>query len=108
MKGNILRAAINPIASAKQTIEIPGPHAKVQAHITLPAIYVNVDQQDQPAENQQPQKEPELPWDRFKIVRMQEKQGKRIAGDIRSRSTAKSARNKSWCPRPQRSLPEDG
>src|SRR5437868_6172175 len=81
MKGNILRAAINPIASAKQTIEIPGPHAKVQAHITLPAIYVNVDQQDQPVESQQPQKEPELPWDRFKIVRMQEKQGKRIAGD---------------------------
>src|SRR5437899_3132982 len=28
-------------------------------------------------------KEPELPWDRFKIVRMQEKQGKRIAGDIK-------------------------
>ncbi len=83
MKGNILRAAINPIASAKQTIEIPGPHAKVQAHITLPAIYVNVDQQDQPVESQQPQKEPELPWDRFKIVRMQEKQGKRIAGDIK-------------------------
>jgi hypothetical protein len=82
MKGNILRAAINPIASAKQTIEIPGPHAKVQAHITLPAIYVNVDQQDQPADKQQ-QKEPELPWDRFKIVRMQEKQGKRIAGDIK-------------------------
>src|SRR5437588_10900340 len=83
MKGNILRAAINPIASAKRTIEIPGPHAKVQAHITLPAIYVNGDQQDQPVESQQPQREPELPWDRFKIVRMQEKQGKRIAGDIK-------------------------
>jgi hypothetical protein len=82
MKGNILRAAINPIASAKQTIEIPGPHAKIQAHVTLPAIYVNVDQQDQPADNQS-QKGSELPWDRFKIVRMQEKQGKRIAGDIK-------------------------
>src|SRR3989475_6809321 len=83
MKVNILRAGMNPIASAKQTIENPGPHAKVQAHITLPAIYVNVDQQDQPADNQQSQKQPELPWDRFKIVRMQEKQGKRIAGDIK-------------------------
>src|SRR6476660_2416555 len=45
MKGNILRAAINPIASAKQTIELPGLHAKIQAHATLPAIYVNVEQQ---------------------------------------------------------------
>ena len=44
---------------------------------------MNVDQQDQPADNQQPQKGPELPWDRFKVVRMQEKQGKRIAGDIK-------------------------
>ena len=33
MKGNILRATINPIASAKQTIELPGLHAKIQAHV---------------------------------------------------------------------------
>jgi hypothetical protein len=87
MKGNILRAAINPIASSKQTIEVPGLHAKVQAHATLPAIYVNVEQQDQEAnaaadQRQQPQ-EPELPWDRFKIVRLQSKQNKRIVGDIK-------------------------
>src|SRR6266480_1586595 len=44
---------------------------------------LDVDQQDQPADNQQSQKQPELLWDRFKIVRMQEKQGKRIAGDIK-------------------------
>src|SRR2546427_12442613 len=83
MKGNILRAAINPIASAKQTIELPGLHAKIQAHATLPAIYVNVEQQDlgAAASTQGPQ-QPELPWDRFRIVRMQAKQDKRIVGDI--------------------------
>jgi hypothetical protein len=90
MKGNILRATINPIASAKQTIEIPGPHAKIQAHAALPAIYANVEQQDQsdnaateaqmPVQNVQ---QPEEPWDRFRIVRLQAKSDKRIVGDIK-------------------------
>jgi hypothetical protein len=96
MKGNILRAAINPIASAKQTIEVPGLHAKIQAHAALPAIYVNLAQQgdnsqgtsgatldtSQPEQPQQPQ-QPEEPWDRFKIVHLQTKQDKRIVGDIK-------------------------
>ena len=90
MKGNILRAAINPIASAKQTIEIPGTHAKVQSHAALPAIYANVEQQDQsdnattepqmPVQNVQ---QPGEPWDRFRIVRLQTKGDKRIVGDIK-------------------------
>jgi hypothetical protein len=98
-KTNIFRAAINPIASAKQTIEIPGTHAKTQAHAGLPSIYVNVDQMDQ-LDNagtagkdpltQQPERQkisradqPQMPWDRFKLVRMQTKGDKRIAGDIK-------------------------
>src|SRR5262249_7368214 len=88
-KGNILRAAINPIASAKQTIEVPGPHAKVQAHLGMPSIYVNVTQNpgddssaDKP-EHAMKGEDPELPWDRFKIVRMQAKNGKRVVGDIK-------------------------
>ena len=98
-KGNILRAAINPIATAKQTIEVPGLHAKIQAHASLPSIYVNLDQQGNPdtgakvlseqsqasQQVQQPQQpqEAEAPWDRFKIVRLQSKQDKRIVGDIK-------------------------
>ena len=80
-KQNMLRAAINPVASAKENIELPGAHARIQAHATLPAIYVNL-QQDQPGANGPAQ--PEEPWDRFGIVRMQSsKQGKRIVGDIK-------------------------
>lgn len=85
-KGNILRAAINPIASSKQTIELEGLHAAIQAHTTLPSIYVNIQQnQDAASGPQQPQQpqQPEQPWDRFHIVRVKSKSGKRIVGDIK-------------------------
>jgi hypothetical protein len=82
-KGNILRAAVNPIASAKQSIEIPGPHAKIQSHALRPSIYLNVASQDLGDTEVPKSPGPELPWDRFRIVRAQEKQGKRIVGDIK-------------------------
>jgi hypothetical protein len=85
-KGNILRAAINPISSSKQTIELEGLHATIQAHATLPSIYVNLQQnQDATSGPQQPQQpqEPEQPFDRFHIVRVKTKKGKRIVGDIK-------------------------
>ncbi len=89
-KGNILRAAINPISSAKQTIEVAGNHATVQSHVGVPSIYVNlVDEESasgsEPAKPVQPVQpvQPQMPFDRFKIVRMQSKGGKRIVGDIK-------------------------
>ncbi len=50
-KRNILRGAINPVASAKQTIELEGEHATVQAHATVPALYIKLDE-DLPAKQQ--------------------------------------------------------
>ena len=85
-KGNILRATINPVARAKQTIELPGLHSKIQAHATVPAIYVNVEQQDQLDKAMQvaeKSKQEPLPWDRFRIVRLQTNKDKRVVGDIK-------------------------
>lgn len=102
-KGNILRSAINPIASSKQTIELDGPHASVQAHATLPAIYVNLDQdqgsnlssqQQGPQQSQQPQQ----PWDRYHIVRVQLKKGKRIIGDIKVNPLGKATQEQNLVP----------
>src|SRR5450755_1394563 len=74
MKGNILRSTINPVARPKQIIELPGLHAKIQAHVTVPAIYVNLEQQDQldkATQIAEKTKEEQLPWDRFRIVQLQ-------------------------------------
>ncbi len=42
-KRNILRGAINPVASAKQTVELDGAHAPVQAHASVPSLYIKLD-----------------------------------------------------------------
>ncbi len=89
-RSNILRSAVIPIASSKQTIELDGLHASVQAHATLPTIYVslepdqgsNVSSPQQQQQAQQPQ-QAEQPWDRFRIVRVQSKKGKRIVGEVK-------------------------
>ena len=84
-KSNILRAAINPLASSKQTIELDGPRAKIQSHTGVPAIYVNIDSQDAAGGATGVKGEPPpLPSaERFKIVRAEIKNGKRIAGGIK-------------------------
>jgi hypothetical protein len=85
-KSNILRSAINPLASAKQTIELPGPRAKIQSHTAVPSIYINIDAGQNAtgtggsATGEPP---PLPPAERFKIVRAEIKGGKRIAGGIK-------------------------
>jgi hypothetical protein len=106
-KGNIFRGALTPIAGAKQTVEIDGEHAAVHAHVAVPSIYINVDEEDQPhsgetasakpwepsldaprAEQQGPQQpqqpqQASVPFDRFRIVRAKLKNGKRVVADLK-------------------------
>jgi hypothetical protein len=100
-KENVLRSAINPIASSKQTIELDGLHAKIQAHAALPSIYVNLapaeDANSGPQKPQQPQ-QPQQPWDRFHIVRMQLKKEKRIVGDLKISPLGKVSQEQSLVP----------
>ena len=79
-KNNILRAAVNPAASSKQPIELDGLHAKIQAHASLPSVYINVPAPETASVSQGPRQEPS---DRFRIVRMKSKNGKRIVGEIK-------------------------
>lgn len=91
-KSNILRAAINPLAGAKQTIELPGAHAKIQSHTKVPTLYINIDTNEgAPAAVQAATGEPPplAPAERFKIIRIEVKGGKRVAGAIKIAVTGK-------------------
>jgi hypothetical protein len=106
-KANILKGAINPIAGTKVTIELDGPHAKLQAHVDVPAIYIKVDDSpDVPEKSatlpagsakptlQQPQQPQQpvgavVPFNRFRIVHAEVKGNKRIVGGVKRQVTGK-------------------
>jgi hypothetical protein len=85
-KSNILRAAINPLAGVKQTIELPEAHAKVQSHTNVPSLYINIDlNEGAPATAQMAGEPPPLAAsERFKIIRVEVKGGKRVAGGVKT------------------------
>jgi hypothetical protein len=113
-KLNILRAAINPLSGARQVIELPGAHAKVQSHTTIPSLYIDIDLSAGPgaagkdaskdvagkdkdrdrdrdkdegasASARPAAGEPPPPslTERFKIIRIEAKNGKRVAGAVK-------------------------
>ena len=109
-RGNILRGAVNPAASAKQTVELDGEHAAIHVHVAVPSIYINVDDSDRPPAGETasakivepsldaPRDDPQAPQrpekasapvDRFRIVRAKPKNGKRVVGDIKRAVTGK-------------------
>jgi hypothetical protein len=89
-KANILRATINPLGGMKQTIELPGSHAKIQSHTAVPSIYINIDLNDcAPATAQAAGDPPLTPTERFKIIRIESKGGKRVAGAVKIAITGK-------------------
>jgi hypothetical protein len=92
-KSNILRSAINPLAGAKQTIELPEAHARIQSHTAVPSVYINVDangNQGAPASAQIVGEPAALaPTERFKIIRVEVKGGKRVAGAVKIAVTGK-------------------
>jgi hypothetical protein len=80
---NVLRAAVNPVAGSKHTIELAGPSAKIQMHASLPTVYINIDSSVE-ADESGKKGTVELPWDRFRIVRAQVKGDKRIVGAVKT------------------------
>ncbi len=91
-KSNIMRAAINPLGGVKQTIELHDAHAKIQSHTAIPSIYINIDSNANgaPATVQVNGDPPPLPpIERYKIIRLNSKNGKRVAGTLKIAMTGK-------------------
>lgn len=105
-KHNVLRAAVNPIAGSKQTFELPGLHAKVQAHVVLPSIYVNLQRvpagdeaiQAKQASDPSQKADANASQGRFHIVRLQMKQNKRIVADIKVAVYGKVSQQETFVP----------
>ncbi len=78
MGRNILRAAINPLAKAKQSIELKGSHARVQSHVPQPAIYLDIDLDSDPKSGA-----PATDLsNHFRIVKVTPKKDARVVGNI--------------------------
>jgi len=96
---NILRSAINPLAGARQTVELPDAHAKIQSHTTIPSLYANLDSgPGAPASAQASDEPPLSPADRFKIIHLDVKGGKRIAGSLKTAVTGKTKTDERFVP----------
>ena len=80
-KKNVLRAAINPAAAAKQSFELKGARAQIQAHSGQPVLYVDID--EGPSDVQ--------PGDRFHIVRAQPKNDVRVIGNLKVSLSGKTS-----------------
>jgi hypothetical protein len=122
-KTNILRGAI-PMAGAKETVELEGDRAAVHAHVAVPSIYINLEdelskeppsgqtasaqpnlpsldaprtepQQQQPQQPEQPEKAI-VPFDRFHIVHAKVKSGKRVVGDLKRNPAGKVTRDQNF------------
>ncbi|HEY6337258.1 MAG TPA: hypothetical protein VIW68_02070 [Candidatus Sulfotelmatobacter sp.] len=95
-KGNIFHGAL-----AKQSVELDGDHAKVQSHVDIPSFYINLEappdaaappqtqSSTQQSANPQSPQAAAAPFDRFRIVRVQPKGGKRILAEVKRNVTGK-------------------
>ncbi len=96
---NILRATINPIASAKQSIELKGPHAKIQSHTATPEIYIEVES------DAQTQKLGVT--DHFRIARLTEKKDMRVLGAMKVSVIGKVSQEGSFVKTSAEKMPGD-
>ena len=99
---NILRAAINPLAKAKQSITVKGAHARVQSHVPDPVIFVDINQDDDAQTGPSAVDASE----HFRIVRMEPAKNARVVGNIEVAIYGKVSQKANYVP--TRATPFEG
>lgn len=94
MGRNILRAAINPFATAKQSIELKGARARIQSHEGVPVIYLSVDTTGDPDHPEEGSAPPLT--QRFRIVKAERKKDARVVGNLKVAVTGKVNQQQSF------------
>jgi hypothetical protein len=94
MGKNILRAVVNPLPTgSRQTIELPGRHARIEAHVPQPSIYINM-LADKDMAGPAP-----LPNDqRWKIIRIEQTKDGRIISKVKTSLLGKASENEDVIP----------
>jgi len=101
---NILRAALNPFAGSKQSIELEGARAQVQAHASQPVLYLNVESGEATTEpGEKPEGEatvhPAPPLaSRYRIARLSRKKDSRVIGNLKVAFTGKLSQKQELVP----------
>ncbi len=107
VKGNIIRATINPLASNKQNVELKGAHAAAQSHVARPVFFVNFageqdtgsSQASAPSHNQKTESAGSTaPEQRYRLVRVKLKDGNRVVGNIKIAFYGKVSQQENFVP----------
>ena len=97
---NILRSVMNPLGgSSSQTLELKGEHARVQSHVVLPVIFMNVDTSGtaEPAFTQKSSDKDEKS-NRYGLVRAEKKKDLRVVGKLNVAMFGKVDQKENWIP----------
>ena len=92
---NVLRATVNPLARQKQTVELKGQHARIQAHVVNPYFYVNVEEEENASKGPSTDAK-----DRFRIVRAESvpKKDVRVVSNIKVAVYGKVSQQEKFVP----------
>jgi len=99
---NVLRAALNPFAGSKHSIELKGARAQVQVHVSQPILYLNVEpaEADSGAASGAEATAHAAPAlaERYRIARLSRKKDSRVIGNLKVAFTGKVSQQQDRVP----------